>query len=181
MSQAELPQVMIGVKERPAVPFGLAQRPQDWMRRGETARFGTRQFGKGLGRAAPVHGERSGIDRYPCGIGAEVQVPHPPHRQVQDKRLDDSIGRPGRRVKRRATEDGVVRRGKMHEHLVWRHSPPATPRVRAHPLDAPRQLCKNVGVCQAPAPFQAKPNRIHRGKVDYPIRYHPLTTRPSPG
>jgi len=181
MSQPELPQVMVGVKERPAVPFGLAQRPQDWMRRGETARFGTRQFGKGLGRAAPVHGERGGIECHTGGIGAGVQVAHPPHRQVQDKRLDDATGRPGRRVKRRATEDCLVRRGKVHEHLVWRHSPPVASRVRACPLYAPRQLCKNVGVCQAPAAFQAKPNRIHRGKVDYPIRYHPLTTLPSPG
>ena len=65
-------------------------------------------------------------------------------------------------------EDCLVRHDKVHEHLVWCHPPPATPRVRGDPFDAPRQLCKNVGVGEAPAPSQAKPNRIHPGKVDCP-------------
>ena len=55
--------------------------------------------------------------------------------------------------------------------------------IKAFVLQLPVRWVRNLnfGVSEAPAPSQAKPNRIHPGKVDDPTRYHPLTTPPSPG
>lgn len=152
---------MVAVEKGPAVPFGLRQDSKNGMWCGQALRSRTRHFGKSLDGTAPVHRERVGIECEARGIGAEVQVPYPAHRQVEGKNLQDSTGRADGHLKGGASEDGIVRHGKVHQHLVRCHPPPETLCAGAHPLDSPRQLGKDVGVGEAPTPCKGTSCRIH--------------------